>query len=169
MRRGPSSRSRIGSSPMVRWSLAALAAAITYAHAEILVARLRDASITEPAVAVRWLFSAVALGATVWLGRRGGARFRGRAAVVLAIGMLVVHAGAAPVPATAAGHGELLAAMPIGLVALGLLAATALVLAESTRLVGLPRRIRPLVEPVPAGSPLLSHPPLSPRPPPSVA
>jgi len=169
MRRGPLSRSRIGASPVVRWSLAALAAVVTWLHAEILVARLRDASIIEPIVAVRWLLSAVALAATGWLARRGGELLRGRAGIILAVAVLVLHAGATPVPAVVGGHSELLAAMPVGLLVIGLLAVAVVGLAGAPRLAS-PFHPRTLLAVAPAvGSGLLGHPPLAPRPPPSIA
>lgn len=167
MRGGPISRSRIGASPVVRWSLAALAAVVTWFHAEILVARLRDASITEPMVAVRWLLSVAALAVTGELARRGGALLRGRAGVVLAIAVLVLHAGAAPMPAGVDGRAELLAASPVGLLALGLLAATAVGLATTGTIAPPERRYRLEPETLRTASPLLRHPPLAPRPPPS--
>lgn len=146
-----------------RWLGSLVVLALVALHLPRLIARLRDASIVEPAVLLRWLLVPVVLGAFVALRRRHVSLLRGRAALAVWLLVLLIHAA----PLASDGTHELLVAAPV---ALAILTAVAEVLRRSGR--GAPRRKSPRRAPatfvVPA-SPAFALAGFRPRPPPAAA
>ena len=145
-------------------SLAVLA--VVALHLPRLIARLRDASIVEPGVLLRWLLVPVVLAAFVALRRRGVPLMRGRAAVAVWLLVLLIHAMPALPAVGDRGH-DLLVVAPIALV---LLAAVAEVVRRLGPVVArgrAPRRV-PADFDLPA-SPAFAFAGFLPRPPPAAA
>jgi hypothetical protein len=67
-------------------------------HAWLFAGRLRDASIREPEVLLRWLLAAGLLGLAVAFQRRGHSVVRGRSAIVFWGLALLLHIAPLPVP-----------------------------------------------------------------------
>jgi len=124
---------RVEMASAIRWFGAAALGFVTLFHLEILIDRWRDASLTSPGVATRWLLSAALLGAFVWLRRRSRPILRSRAGLVLTLAILLLHVGGPPLPAAGAGASDLLFALPVGVV-FGLAAIAAARIAASRRL-----------------------------------
>ena len=96
-------------------------------HAWLFAGRLRDASIREPEVLLRWLLAAALLGLALVFKRRGHSIVRGRSAIVFWVLALLLHVGPLPVPAVSEAPGALV--LPLALAApfvIGLLAGLAL-------------------------------------------
>jgi len=142
-------------------SLAVLA--VVALHLPRLISRLRDASIVEPGVLLRWLLVPVVLAAFVALRRRGVPLMRGRAAVAVWLLVLLIHA----MPMVSDGGHDLLVVAPV---ALALLAAVAEIVRRLGPVVArgkAPRRV-PLSFAPPA-SPAFAFAGFLPRPPPAAA
>jgi hypothetical protein len=161
---GPARRSWAATlaSAAIGWAVLAL----LVQHALLLLQRVADGSLSDPAVLLRWLIGAVLGGAMLALRRAGVSLLRGREAAVFWLVVLVFHTAVAGVPA----GGSPAVATPPGAIVSLLLAITALGLGS------VPARI-----PAPASSP---HPivlargfapadglvlPFSARPPPATA
>lgn len=130
------------------WRLAALA--LTLFHGQILWRRWADGSLADGAVVGRWLAAALIVLGLLWVQRRRGSLFRGRAAAVLWLLVALLHA-LAGVPT----HDMLAAPAPWLAVPLGLVVARtiALALGLRDRLVPAPqprRWVEPFVAPTPA-------------------
>lgn len=100
-----------------RVAVAVAAGALMLAHALMLAARLRDASIVEPAIALRWMGAFGVALLAVEFRRRGLPLLRGRSGLVFAPLVLLLHVGASPDPALHPRAGALLVEAPIGLAA----------------------------------------------------
>jgi hypothetical protein len=97
------------------WTLRAAGAGLAFAHVDLLVRRIADASILEPLVAARWLGTAALAAAAVEIHRRGFALWRGRSGWAFALVVLLLHAGGAvPAPTSAS---DSLFILPAGLLA----------------------------------------------------
>jgi len=99
---------RVGRS--LRWAGLGTALAVIAFHLEILVARLADATIARPEVAMRWVASAALVAAAFEL-RRRRSLLGSRAGWMLALAVLLLHLGAPPAPSTPAIAG-LLVSLP---------------------------------------------------------
>jgi peptidoglycan/LPS O-acetylase OafA/YrhL len=84
-------------------------------HAWLFTGRLRDASIREPEVLLRWLLAAGLIGLAVAFQRRGHSIVRGRSAIVFWVLALLLHIGPLPAPAVNEAHGALV--LPLALAA----------------------------------------------------
>jgi len=91
-------------------------AVVVVQHGLLLVERLRDDSIAEPLVALRWGLAAIALGLAAIYRRRGLTVFSGRSGLAFWLLGLLLHVGATPVPAVGIPSENLLVALPIGIV-----------------------------------------------------
>jgi len=111
--------------PALRLAGLGAVAALAALHLEILAERLRDESLAEPAVALRWLLAAALLGAASAVRRRGVALLRGRAGLVLALAVLLLHVGAPSSSGTTPDLTALLAALPAGIALGGVVAGAA--------------------------------------------
>jgi len=92
-------------------------------HAWLFAGRLRDASIREPEVLLRWLLAVGLLGLAVAFQRRGHSVVRGRSAIVFWGLALLLHIGPLPVPVVHEAPGAL--AFPLALAAPFLIAVLA--------------------------------------------
>lgn len=92
-------------------------AAVVAGHAALLLERLRDATIGEPAVAARWALSALIVAAAATAHRRLEPVARRRAGGVLVLAALALHFGGPAAPSGSEPLATLLATLPVGLVA----------------------------------------------------
>lgn len=92
-------------------------------HAWLFTGRLRDASIREPEVLLRWLLGAALIGLALAFQRRGHSIVRGRSAIVFWVLALLLHIGPLPAPALSEAQGAL--ALPLALAASFLIAVLA--------------------------------------------
>lgn len=93
-----------------------LGAAVVAGHAALFAERLRDATLAEPAVALRWALSGLLVAAAAVAQRRLDAATRRRAAGVLSLAALALHFGG-PSPAGVADPlAALIATLPTGLI-----------------------------------------------------
>jgi len=139
-------------------------------HGWLLLGRLRDASISEPTVALRWGLAALVLGLAALFQRRGLTVFSGRSGLAFWLLVLLLHVGVTPVPTVGLPSEKLLVALPLGI-------ATALAVALGAghlagRTVRAPR-LRPPARTRHEAPPARPSPPLvalrfAPRPPPAV-
>ena len=127
---------------ILRWSVGALAAVVAAFHAELLLGRIRDASIAEPLVALRWLVALAVVATAGALRRRGLGLLGSRAGAVLAVAVLVLHGGVVPPAALVDGAEELLVALPVGLAALAFAALAAPARERGGLLASTARRLR---------------------------
>jgi FtsH-binding integral membrane protein len=104
-------------------------------HGLLLWERVRDASLIQPVVALRWLLSAVVLALVFELRRRAIPVARGRVGLALGLVVLLLHAGTVPVPTVIASVEELIVAVPLALASAAWIAVSAAGMA--------PRRWRP--------------------------
>ena len=148
-------------SPSRLGSLAVLA--LVALHLPRLISRLRDASIVEPGVLLRWLLVPVVLAAFVALRRRGMSLMRGRAAVAVWLLVLLIHAA----PMINDGAHDLLIVAPVALALLAAVAEVVRRLAPAIARGKAPRRA-PLSFALPA-SPAFAFAGFLPRPPPAAA
>ena len=139
-------------------------------HGWLLLGRLRDASISEPAVALRWGLAALVLGLAALFQRRGLTVFSGRSGLAFWLLVLLLHVGVTPVPTVGLPSEKLLVALPLGI-------ATALALAlgaaHRAGRAGRAPRPRPSPRSRQQEPPVRPRPPLvalrfAPRPPPAV-
>lgn len=130
-------------------------------HLPRLVVRLRDASIVEPGVLLRWLLVPVVLAAFVALRRRRVSLRGGRAGLALWLLVLLIHAA----PVTADGRHALDMAAPAAVTAWVVLGVLAALWARGDGGRRTPRRV-PREFRLPA-SPRLAFAGFSPRPPPA--
>ncbi len=86
-------------------------------HAWLFAGRLRDASLTQPEVQLRWALAAALLGLALFFRRRGLSLLRGRPAIVFWLLALLLHLGPVPLPATLGPVTGLLVALPWALAA----------------------------------------------------
>ncbi len=137
-------------------------------HLPLLAQRLSDASISRPGVLLRWLLVPVLVAAFAVLRHRGHSLVRGRAALVLWLLVLLLHAAPAT---TADGSHDLLLLPPVAVGALGtvvwIVAVALRSVRKTARAEGASRRRSraPLAFALPA-SPLFGSAAFAPRPPP---
>lgn len=86
-------------------------------HAWLFAGRVRDASLTDPEVQMRWVLAAALLGLALFFQRRGLSLLRGRPAIVFWVLALLLHIGPIPLPATLEPVNALLVALPWALAA----------------------------------------------------
>jgi hypothetical protein len=79
------------------WGSKLALASLALLHLPLLVERIGDGSILEPLVLLRWLATAATIAVAARLHSAGIVPWRGRAGVVLALVVLLLHAGGAPV------------------------------------------------------------------------
>jgi peptidoglycan/LPS O-acetylase OafA/YrhL len=99
------------------------AVALVGYHAWLFAGRLRDASIREPEVLLRWLLAVGLLGLAVAFQRRGHSVVRGRSAIVFWGLALLLHIVPLPVPVVSEAPSAL--ALPLALAAPFLIAVLA--------------------------------------------
>lgn len=143
--------------------------AVALFHGWLLLQRLVDSTIGEPAILLRWLGAVGLLAGALAVRRRGLSVTSGRSALVFWLLVLLLHVGASPVPLSDSEAPLLLLTLPWGL-ATGLVCAAA-AYATGRRVVGRPRRLRRLLPdaPPPRCSAGAAPHRFSPRPPPLLA
>lgn len=85
----------------LRWAIRAVVAGLVILHLALLAKRVADATILEPSVLARWLTSVLVLLLIGALHARGIVPWHGRAGLVLALIVLLLHVGGpspTPVP-----------------------------------------------------------------------
>lgn len=113
----------------LRWSVWAAVTGLLGFHARLLVERLADGSLGQPAVALQWAAALALLAWLAWSHRRGASLLAGRRALAFWVLVLLLHAiPAMPGGADAlqADGGPVLLVAPLGLA----LAGSALLLAR---------------------------------------
>ena len=76
---------------LVRGTLLLLLASIGFFHLQILLTRLADGSVLQPLVVARWIASLAVCAVWLSLRRRGVRLFRGRAALVFWLLLVLIH------------------------------------------------------------------------------
>jgi hypothetical protein len=105
----------------LRWLAALLLFGLAAMHGEFLLRRLADNSIAEPAVLLRWVAAAgLLLAAHRWRRSTGRSILTGRAALVFALLVALLHVGPPATPGFAGAPGVPSPALPSELLVLGL-------------------------------------------------
>jgi hypothetical protein len=112
-----------------------VALALVGFHVWLFAGRLRDATIREPEVLLRWILAAALLGVAYGFRRRGLSIVRGRSAIIFWVLALLLHLGPLPMPAISEAPHGLLGALQLAIAAPFLIALLAGLL--------LPRAARP--------------------------
>lgn len=146
-----------------------LVALLVVHHGWLLFQRLRNDSISEPTVALRWGLAALVLGLALLFRRRGLTVLSGRSGLVFWLLVLLLHVGVTPIPDVTARSEHLLVALPLGVAAALIVTLGAILLSGR---IGARNRVRPLratsgpPPPRPAAARLALR--FAPRPPPAV-